>query len=556
MLISKFNRLIRNKWIWTIIIAVIVFSFVFAALIDAYSSKENRKAGSIATIYGEEVTFNEVRQITSFLLRLNNISSPDSEVRDEVRKSALRIIAAARKARQVGYEIGDGELFGMVKTLPHLRNNDSFDPDMYTMNVGARFGMSVSQFEQSAKTLLLSEKMLSIAVASSWASPLEVQEEAASRTDRFSINIAELLGDTNEVELADEEIVAYFEANTNNFFEPERVSVAYTRFAFTNYSDKVTVADEDIELYYQNNLINEFTTKGTNGEDIVVARTNVEDQIIAKLKKSETQELAIEAASDLLYLMLPERTEKGKSFWNACNELGLGVSTTEPFTVNGWLPEIDAGTEFTTAAFGLDFDNRDSSYSDFIMSSDFLYIIAPVEKTDSYVPVLDDIRERVTSAAERERETELLNKKADDAMASLQSAISDGGIFSNAVAELSMNMITSVTFTAMGQPDFMYGYYVAPEVRALNAGDFADPIVVGDRAIIVQVEDRVPGDNWAFRSIGEQVRTELSDATARVIYRDWLDENLKNSGYTDQEEASISSDEEGEEEGEPESTEE
>ena len=539
MLISKFNRLIHNKWLWTIFASIVIFTFVVGAGLSQLANSKNREAHGIGTIAGQEVDANELYLVKHFLTRMRGQESLNEEEAEQINRDAWEWIAAVRTAREMGFVVGDAELARQIRSMP-LFGRGGYNETLYGPTIQVTFNSSVPDFEHFMGQSILIQKLMACSSAASWVHDVEVAEETAIRTDRYTIQMAELPRSTNLVDVSDEEIVTFYEANTNRYVEPERVSVAYTRFAFSNYLDKAQVETNAVENYYVKN-IDEYTTTGTNGLDTVQALTNVQDQIFAELQQTAAVDLAADAADELLSLMLPGRGRPGHTFWAATRELGLNVSTTRTFVANGYFNDLDVNSDFTTAAFELDFDDPTTSFSDMIAGTDHLYVIAPVSQIQEHVPALDEIREDVKRGAIAKKRADQLNDDADAALIAVKAAIEGGANFTNAIAQQAMSVVTSVSFTAMGpgmvDPPFAYSYSVAPSVQMLNPGDFADPIIAGaaSSALIIQLVDRVPGEPWARQTVEAQVRGEINRNAATALFTEWRKLNLDNSGFFDSE---------------------
>lgn len=536
MLISKFNRLIHNKWVWTIFVIVVVFAFIFSygfSKLAGNKTQQQRNEAGLAE--GEPVSPQALNLVLHFLT-LN--APPMTEEEDkEVRKTAWKWLAAVNKAeKQMGFKVSDAELFDTIAQIPAFIYEGEFQADHYKLIVAKVYETSTRAFEEYVRQTILVEKLRAALAGAAWVPEIEVDEQIAAQTDTFSIHLAQSSPYTNAIEVSDENLTAYYEANTNRFMEPDRVSVAYISIPYSNSLADVSISTNDTRQYYEQNL-GEFTTVDTNGNDIVAAFSNVQENIVADLKKTRAQEEAKTLADEVLTLMFPPsrarmNTAERKDFWQAAAERSLTVSTTKLFSANEWLPQFKPQTEVIEKSFQLDFDSPKESFSDRILGEESVYLLAPVRRIPEHVPDLEEIHDRVMQAATADKRAELVAEMAEGTQAAVQKAISEGATFTNAITAQSMSMVTSVTFSvasgeAVSAPPFIYNEKVAGLMYKLNAGEFADPIVVGSTALIVQMTDRQQGELWARESMAERIENITKRTTVSVLFDEWQKLNLQ-----------------------------
>jgi peptidyl-prolyl cis-trans isomerase D len=108
------------------------------------------------------------------------------------------------------------------------------------------------------------------------------------------------------------------------------------------------------------------------------------------------------------------RIADGTKIEKVAEERGLTIGETTPFSQGDVVPGIGPAPAFATAAFGL---MNPGDVSDPVKVGSDYYLVSLVERKESYVPPLAEVREQVESEYREQQAIDLARKKADELLA-------------------------------------------------------------------------------------------------------------------------------------------
>jgi hypothetical protein len=216
---------------------------------------------------------------------------------------------------------------------------------------------------------------------------------------------------------------------------------------------------------------------------------------------------------------------RAKSLEEAAAERGLAVHTSEFFSVMGPVPGLEVDTEFTRAAFALDPDDENRSFSDAIVAEGAVFVVATQERQEEHVPEFAAITNEVMPVATRMAERDAFLAGASKAREAILAAVTDGQAFSNAAVTAGMNVSTSMvfSFTTAAPDTFQEARSVIPEIITMQRGEVSDVIQVPGGVVVAHVEERVPGDPMYMQLLRPDLLQSMDRLSARASYPDWMD---------------------------------
>ncbi len=164
------------------------------------------------------------------------------------KEMGLRVSDEELRDRIVSYFQRDGQFIGYQEYRDILRYNR----------------MPVKDFERSMAQDVLIQKVVRILTAGITVAEEEVWE--AYRKENESAKIEYLVADKGQIEVADkpsdEEVQAYFEANSAKYRLPERRSADYIFIRGEDLKEEIVIQESEVEQYYNDN-ISQFTDPET-----------------------------------------------------------------------------------------------------------------------------------------------------------------------------------------------------------------------------------------------------------------------------------------------------
>ncbi len=248
------------------IIVLIVLSFVFAG-VSSYVSSSGVTAA--AEVNGEEISQQDVERAyqsqrarleAQFGESIGALFSDENYLRDFRLNVLDRLIAdtlVLQKAEELGLRVSDKQIREAIVQMPEFQTAGTFDNERYLMLLRQN-GFQPASFSNYMRQQMTREQLARAVSASDFALPTEVT--LANALQQQTRNAEYLIVDSapfaSEVELSDEEVNTFYEANLAQFDTQEKVNIAYVILSVDDLKGDVTVSDEEVEQYYtENNLL-------------------------------------------------------------------------------------------------------------------------------------------------------------------------------------------------------------------------------------------------------------------------------------------------------------
>ena len=255
----------QGPWAMAIIV-LIVLSFVFAG-VSSYVSSSGVTAA--AEVNGEEISQQDVERAyqsqrarleAQFGESIGALFSDENYLRDFRLNVLDRLIAdtlVLQKAEELGLRVSDKQIREAIVQMPEFQTAGTFDNERYLMLLRQN-GFQPASFSNYMRQQMTREQLARAVSASDFALPAEVT--LANALQQQTRNAEYLIVDSapfaSEVELSDEEVNTFYEANLAQFDTQEKVNIAYVVLSVDDLKGDVTVSDEEVEQYYtENNLL-------------------------------------------------------------------------------------------------------------------------------------------------------------------------------------------------------------------------------------------------------------------------------------------------------------
>jgi len=249
----------------------------------------------------------------------------------------------------------------------------------------------------------------------------------------------------------------------------------------------------------------------------------VHDEIADGLKQERSLALARKQAEEDR-----RKIARGTSFAEAL--AGRTVEETPPFAKGGEVPDVGRVPGFAESAFAL----REGEVSDLIESPEAIYLLTPFAYSEAHAPPLDEVRERVTADARRERGEALARERGEKLLArareiGLDQAAAEAGVrveetgpFERVDAIPTLGRLADLTADAFSlTPEAP----LAPKVYR-----------TGGDAIVAALRARTPADMAGFEGAKEKLRETLQRQKHEAVltaYMSYLKERAQREGALD-----------------------
>lgn len=350
--------------------------------------------------------------------------------------------------------------------------------------------------------------------------PYMAVEEIKRRDSVWSIDIAEMprANFNPEVEIVEEELVAYYDENKARYRTKPMISADYVEFVAADYTDQVTAEPTDAQLqqlYYQKRA-----QWPKNDAGVTMPLDEVREQVIAAWKLDQAKQLANNEANKLA-VELYDAAYSGKvkqndpSLTAFLEARGLSASPLPPFSQTNMQANGPLSPMALMQAINLD-DKR--FYTDGIVTDNGAAIILIKEKSATSIPPLGDIRDRVVAEYQQVKKRELFNQISEENQQKLQAAVDEGKSFTETAEALGMTVESYQDFTMANPPeainredDTNRANFILSTVSEMNQGEVSNLVGFGDVGTIVYVAKR---DIPEVSPDSAEVTSELSRLTS------------------------------------------
>ena len=408
------------------------------------------------------------------------------------------------------FAVGDETLGRTIRSLPNFQVDGRFDPDTYQMQLRSS-GMSVPLFEQSYRDDTMLNQFRTGVTDTSFTLPQEARRLAALGAQTRTVEAVKFdFAKAKEgIEVSDEDLVAYFDENKDNYKFPERAKIQYLELDSSAVAEEIDISDEQAQTYYEDNRARYVSLEQREASHILLEAGNgSEDDQIASLND------------------IKARIEAGEAFADIAKEVSEDVGSADN---GGSLGVISPGAmvpEFEEAVFAL---ASEGDVSDPVVSDFGVHLI----KLDSITPEsgkpFEEVKEEIITTMqqdEADREffelRDLLVELTFDNPGSLDPAADATGLEIKTSDWLDTDTDSGVV---LSNPQVMSTVF-SPEIldEELNS----DIIEISNRHIVVlRVLEHEGPRPKVFDDVQEEVTESLKGERATASLAPLIDEAMK-----------------------------
>ncbi|MGR5062721.1 peptidylprolyl isomerase [Photobacterium sp. DNB22_13_2] len=484
--------------IWVkIILGLIIFSFVFAGVGSYLAGGSEQVAAKVDDREISQREFemayqNERNRMQSQLGDYFSTLMGDPAYVQQFRRSVLdrmvNDLLIEQRANELGLRISDQQVTQVILSMPEFQRDGAFDNEQYNALL-RRSGLTPDMFAESMRTDLLRQQLLLAIQGSDFALGNEVA--ALTKLERQEREIRTLTLDvaafTNKAEVTDEEALAYYEQNPQQFTRPDQVKAAYIELSGTNLKETLSVSEDDAKANYDENQSKYGTAEQRQASHILVqgkgseAKTKAEDLLAELNSGADFAELAKTSSDDTF-----SGKDGGKLDW-----FERGV--------------MDPA--FEEAAFAL---NKGEISG--VVESDFGYHIIKLDdikepQVKPFAEVRDEIfaelREQGAAEAFYDLQTQLAEKAFE-----MPDTLEDAAEAVDATVQTTDFISQSDAPGVLANPAVQQALY-SPEVR--EDGLNSDVIEIGpEHVVVVRVDDSRDEMVLPFDEVSAKVKQQLS----------------------------------------------
>ncbi|MDV7104012.1 peptidylprolyl isomerase [Vibrio sp. TH_r3] len=478
-----------------IILGLIILSFVFAGVgsyIVGGSGNAAAKVNNTEIGRGafEQAYTNERNRMQAQMGDYFSSLLADPTYVQSFRKSVLdrmvNELLIEQYADSLGLRISDKQIRQQILAMPEFQNNGTFDQEIYSATL-RRAGLNPDSFAESLRNDMTRQQVLIALQNSEFSLTSEVSSQSMLLTQTRDIRSITL--DVNEfaqnIELTDEELLAYYDQNTANYLRPEQVKVAYIELSVQDLQSKIEISDEQAQEYYQANLDKYSTTE-----------------------QREVSHILVQGDDEAKAQAILDELNSGADFAELAKVKSEDIGSSEQGGSLGWIEKDVMDPDFEAAAFGLENIGDTSG----LVKSTFGYHIIKLDglKASQATPFADvsaDIKLELAGQEAIEKFYELQTDletvafeypdSLDDSAQTINQPIQTTGFISRADAPELLNntAVLQAIFSAEVKEDGLNSELIE---------------VAPEHVVVVRVEDSRPETVLPYDEVQDQVKSALA----------------------------------------------
>lgn len=496
-------------WLAWIIIILIGAAFALVGL----SSYMGPSGGArvVAEVNGTDITRDQLdraySQRRAMYDQLFDGDLPRS-LQEELRRDALEELITEHLIRQYvierGFRVSDRDLGAMIRADQRFHAEGRFSPDLYRRMLSQQ-GLSPDRFEQMIRQQALLEQLSQLFQDTAMVTDAELAHAVALRHQQRDVSYAELDYQAwlDQVEVGDEDVAAFYEANAEAFQSPERLRIQYVLLDEDTLRDRIEIDEADLQRYFER-------VRGRFVDEEIRWASHI---LIAAAPDAEEER----AEARALLEELRERIQAGESFAELAQEYSDDPGSAR---AGGDLGEVERGMmvePFEDALFALD----EGALSEPVETRFGVHLIRLDRVRGGSEVALDDVRDQVRE----EMLSEQLSRQLFELRTRMEELAFDWQDTLEPVGEdLDLELQESDWFTRSGgdgiaRHEAVVRAAFGEEVREF--GSNSDVIELDDgRYVVLRVAEHEPAEQLALEQVEDEVRDELRAERAYELARE------------------------------------
>lgn len=529
MLISKFNRIIRSRIVWTILGGIFALSLVVFIGPGTGSCSPTADIGPVeGTINGKPVSTHDFRLARFFELRMKEPSSLTDEAQARLRQRTWARLAALRAAEDMGVTVSDDEIASMIQRDPAFADkNGTFSKAAYEYVIREQLHETVETFEMFLRQDMTLRKMHQLLQCAVWSPAAEITSKLTAMTDRITAQGAVLRREqlVPPPTPTQEDAMQVFQDRPDMFRIPDKRAVKYVRFPIAS-GEQTLPTDEDVRAYYYRNT-EKYSTTGTNGP-VSIPIDDVRAEIVSNLQHRAASSAAYDKAMEFVIALQPDRSGRAPRSFDALAAVEqLQVHTSRLFSAHERLPEFMAGQDFAKWAFRLDPESRDQAISNPVIGTNDVYVMTLQTNVASRLPEFSEVKDRAMRLARDRRQSELFQAKCAEIRKAASEATASGKTLDEALAPYHVAVTNYPAFSIYNPGEEEASFEHSDEVKAavisLRKGEVSDLVPLEGDQLLVFVKDRKPGDFLQAEMLRPELTMRINSYRANLVFSDWQD---------------------------------
>ena len=245
-------------------LGAIVIGFIAVTLLLSFGigvlAPSPTSGPEVATVNGEPITdFDLQRAIASRQNQLKQQfgdSLPESffsaeSLREPVLESLINTEVMNQTAKDAGMAVSDRQVAQIIRDIPQFQVDGKFNQDVYTQLVRQNGYTAIGYQQQLKEDVVLSQLSNGIA-ATGFVTQKQLQQTtklSQQKRDFYYLTVP-LATVITDIEVTDEQAMAHYEENKNNYQNPEQVTIEYLEIQKSDIADGIQITEDELKQQY------------------------------------------------------------------------------------------------------------------------------------------------------------------------------------------------------------------------------------------------------------------------------------------------------------------
>src|SRR6266436_864899 len=336
---------------------------------------------TLAKIGDQSITVQDVRQQLDQIEQRNpNMRPLESLYAQQILKQLVSEKELEYEAKRLGIAVSDQERADRIRQyVPTAFNGGKFvGMDRYSIEVQARFQLTVPVFEELIRQGLLEEKFRNLVTDGISVGPAELQDEFRYKNEKVKLDYALIKPEDLEAKiLPDEaEVHAAYEKNKSKYQVPERRVVRYALVDVNQIRQSLQVSDDMLKQQYQANIQQYQVPNRVHVEHILF-------MTVGKTTDAEVEEVK-KKAEDVL-----KQVKKGGKFEDLAKKYSEDPGSKDKGGDLSWITQGQTVPEFEKTAFSL----GPGQVSELVKTQYGFHIIKVLEKETAHTKPFEEVKD-------------------------------------------------------------------------------------------------------------------------------------------------------------------
>ena len=505
------NHLIRHgRWIFLTLLTVIIVAFVFT-IGNTPGCTSNQSGYQEQNFYSYDLNSPREMSVISEKVSLSALLNTGRPIQSEqqFQSQVTSRIALLHLADEIGIPAPQqASLEGFIKTKATFRGADGqFSRDAYTSfidNIESNPSLTQALFITVLEEDYRIDQLNQALSGPGYLLPSEARAQTQRTETSFQLATAEIAyaDFSPEIAATDEQMKAYYAANTSRYEIPERIQASYVFFPAANYAAQVATTEEaELRAHFIANrarFVAEYEATQPKADKPTVTFDNVRDAVAADLSNEAAQRLANEAAQSFAYTLYRDAIKQDSAAFNKLlNDSNLSLKEIAPYTAEGAARRA-LSTDMLESAFTL---NSNRYFSDAYALDAGFGVLIYTGRIAPEIPAFEAVAAAVTADHAAEEKRRLFSEHGEGLQAVLEEKLSKDTSFKDAAESLQLEVSSFESFKA-GEAPRELNQAALQKAQSMQAGDISPMLVRGDTGTFVYVAEKdvpeIAADNESF----------------------------------------------------------